>query len=285
MLNAKAAWSLTFLLITPFDSSLFSTDSCLSRSFYGNVQDGPTTLSVLRPDADCLDMWTSHTFAPSASIVEVTKDVRQLVWLAEEAVDKGLKAQTQPFSTALDAFINTLSTEVPLQGGHNPAQQVINQPDNQTGFELLYRTPTAALISIGHNKASIIDTLIPRFWKSTLLPTSPVPSQPLTSPSVGHVEDTLSKLKFDPVVASIVSNISIPQMKNDIQFLTGEDGKSGIISRHSFTSGARTAASWLKAQFEDTGATCVLKPFLVGFAPNVIWCVATNCTNTSYLIS
>ncbi len=60
-------------------------------------------------------------------------------------------------------------------------------------------------------------------------------------------------------------------MLNDIRFLTGEDGKSGIVSRHSFASGSRTAAAWLKDRFEDTGAECELKPFLSGFAPNVIW--------------
>jgi hypothetical protein len=38
----------------------------------------------------------------------------------------------------------------------------------------------------------------------------------------------------------------VPQMINDIRFLTGEDGVSGIESRHSFAEGSRVAASWLK---------------------------------------
>ena len=31
------------------------------------------------------------------------------------------------------------------------------------------------------------------------------------------------------------------------------------------------SADWLKANFEAHGATCELRPFLSGFAPNVIW--------------
>jgi hypothetical protein len=87
------------------------------------------------------------------------------------------------------------------------------------------------------------------------------------------LRDILSNLRFNPEVARIVSNISLPQVRNDIRFLTGEDGKSGIKSRHSFSSGALVAAEWLKVRLEETGAKCELRHFLPGFAPNVIWYV------------
>lgn len=60
-------------------------------------------------------------------------------------------------------------------------------------------------------------------------------------------------------------------MLSDIRFLTGEDGASGIVSRHSFAKGSRVAAKWIQARIENTGATCELRDFLTGFAPNVIW--------------
>lgn len=69
-------------------------------------------------------------------------------------------------------------------------------------------------------------------------------------------------------------------MINDIRFLTGEDGVSGITSRHSFAEGSRTAANWLKDRFEYTGATCELQAFLVGFAPNVV-CSYPSIVNTT----
>lgn len=270
-MSVKAAWPLALLLITPFDPSLLTDNSCLTKGFYGNFQDGRKTLSVLRPDASCLDTWAAHTLAPSASIAEATREIHQLVWVEEEAVDVSLRTQTRSFRSEFDAFLDTLSTEAPSEITGSPAQEVMGDSQPQPGYELLYRTTTAALLSVSHDKARIIDTLVPRFWKSTLLPTSPVAYQPVMQSSLQHVDNVLSNLKFDPVVAAIVDNISIPQMRNDIQFLTGEDEKSGIVSRHSFSPGALTAASWLKTRFEETGATCVLKPFLVGFAPNVVW--------------
>lgn len=273
-MNTKAVLPLALLLVTPFDPSLLSSDSCLSKSFYGNYQQGGTTLSVLRPDNSCLDTVSSQTLTPSASIVEATREIQQLVWLEEQAVDHSLVAQTRSFRNEFDAFLDTLSTHGSSRSNGIPVpDQEIMGDSHNPGFELLYRTPKAAMLSVSHEQAMIIDTLVPRFWKSTLLPTEPVSFHPVTSSTLGHAENVLAKLKFDPLIAAIVGNISVTQMKNDIRFLSGEDGKSGIVSRHSFSSGAITAADWLKARFEETGATCELKLFLVGFAPNVVWYV------------
>lgn len=268
---AKAALPLALLLITPFDPSLLFDHSCLSNHFYGNYQDAGKTLSVLLPDTECLDAWVAQPLATSASIAEPDREIQQLVWLEEEAVDISLKTQTQSFRNEFDAFLDTLSSNTPLSDDGGPPQQVMGSSAQDDKYELLYRTTSAALLSVSHDKARTIDTILPRFWKSTLLPTSPVTFWPVATSTSRHAEGVLSQLKFDPVIASTVNNISLIQMKNDIRFLTGEDGKSGIVSRHSFSTGALTAASWLKDRFEHTGATCELRPFLTGFAPNVIW--------------
>ncbi|KAG6885609.1 hypothetical protein C0993_012356 [Termitomyces sp. T159_Od127] len=266
----NAAWPIALLLVTPFDPSLFTPNSCLSTAFYGNYQQGGTTLSVFRPDRECLDTWTTRARASSASITEAREDIQQLVWVEEQAIDVALKTQTRPFGSELDNFLYTLSTSerTPVQNGGTPVQEVMVNTHRQSGYAVLYRSPKAALLSVA--TAMSIDTLLPRFWKSTLLPTNPVPYIPVPSSSLKHVKGVLANLRFDPVIASIVGNISIPQINNDIRFLTGEDGKSGIISRHSFSSGARAAAIWLKNSFEETGAVCELKPFLPGFTPNVV---------------
>ncbi|KAH0587893.1 putative leucine aminopeptidase [Termitomyces sp. J132] len=258
-------------VVAPFNASLFTPNSCLSTAFYGNYQEGGTVLSILRPDRECLDTWTSHTLASSAHIIETTRDIKQLVWVEEEAVDAALKAQTRPFGDEFDAFLDTLSTYEPtFIRSDTSLQEVMDNAHHQGGFEVLYRSPKAALLSVDHATAMSIDTLLPRFWKSTLLPTNPIPYVPVPSSRLKHAEQVLANLRFDPVIASIVGNISIPQINNDVRFLTGEDKNSGIISRHSFSSGARTAAAWLKERFEETGATCELKPFLTGFVPNVV---------------
>jgi hypothetical protein len=262
--------SSSLLLLTPFTPSLFSNDSCLTPSFFGNFQDGGKILSVFRPDTLCLTEWTSQTLASSASFAEASSEIQQLVWLAEQAIDDSLKSQTRSFRNEFDAFLTTLSSH---SLDDSPAQEVITHSQQPPGYELLYRTTSAALLSVSLEKANIIDTLLPRFWKSTLLPTSPVSYIPVPPSATKHVEEVLSNLRFDPDIASIVDDLSILQMRRDIRFLTGEDGESGIVSRHSFSQGALVAASWLKDRFEETGATCKLQPFLPGFAPNVIWCV------------
>jgi hypothetical protein len=147
-------------------------------------------------------------------------------------------------------------------------------------YELLHRTTTAALLSVSESTARTIDTLLPRFWKSSLVSTTPVDYLPVPAEALKHVKEVLSGLKFNPEIAAIVDSISVPQMINDIRFLTGEDGISGIESRHSFANGSRTAAHWLKARFEDTGATCELQTFGAGFAPNVI-CAYPSTVNTT----
>ncbi|KAG6817893.1 hypothetical protein H0H87_001725 [Tephrocybe sp. NHM501043] len=279
-MSVKAAVGL--LLVTPFDQSLFTQKSCLSTAFYGNYQQGGATLSVLRPDLDCLNSWVSQTLASSAHVAETNKDIQQLVWVEEQAVEASLKSQTRSSSDEFDTFLDTLSTLEPTRNNVDgaPPQEVMVDTHIRGSFEILYRSPQAALLSVDHELGMIIDTLLPQFWKSTLLPTGPVPFVPVPPSSLRHAEEVLENLKFDPVIASIVGNISIPQLTNDIRFLTGEEEKSGIVSRHSFSSGARTAANWLKDRFEETGATCALKPFRLGFSPNVV-CRYTSVVDTT----
>ena len=152
----------------------------------------------------------------------------------------------------------------------SPLQEVLDNPHRQGGYEVLYCSSKAALLSVDQTTAMSIDSLLPRFWKSTLIPINPVPYIPVPSSSLKHAKEVLSNPRFDPAIASIVGSISIPQINSDVRFLTGEDETSSIIPRHSFSSGARTAATWLKERFEETGATCELKPFLTGFVPNVV---------------
>jgi len=69
-------------------------------------------------------------------------------------------------------------------------------------------------------------------------------------------------------------------MQKDIRWLTGENEESGILSRHSFTSGARVAADWIQGEIEKSGAVCEQKDFAHGFAPNVI-CRYPSTVNTT----
>jgi hypothetical protein len=257
----QAPAPLALFLLTPFNPALFDAQSCLSSVYYGTF-DG---LSVFRPDPACLEL--QNTRLPSASITSATREPEQLVWVEQKAVEESLKSRLD--RDEFDLFL------AKLDGANLGAddQSVFTAEPKQSQFELLYRSQTSALISVSSETALTLPALLPRFYKSVPLPSAPVPYLPVPSAAVERVKHLLSTLKFNPDVASIVNNISVAQMTNDIRWLTGEDGVSGIVSRHSFDPGSRVAAQWLKERFEDTGASCQLKPFKDGFAPNVVWYV------------
>ncbi|KZT26424.1 Zn-dependent exopeptidase [Neolentinus lepideus HHB14362 ss-1] len=271
---ATASFGLGTLLVTAFDPTLFTGDSCLSNSFYGNFAGH----GVFRPDSACLDSVTQ--FLPSGTVIPV-KDDAELVWIEEQSIEESLKSGAANFGDKLEEVLLTIPRARDTYPAHDfdgEHEQVLALPTSN--HELLYHGDSFALLSLSTEYARVIDTLIPPFWKSTLLPSEPVSYVPVPSDAVNRVKKILGDVKFDPTVASIVSNISVAQMNNDIRWLTGEDGKSGIVSRHSFSSGSRTAAAWLSDRFEDTGATCELRDFLTGFAPNVI-CRYPSTVNTT----
>lgn len=272
------------LLITPFTSNLLSSGPCFSNNFFGTYRDADSWLSVFNiSGTDCMQIWDSQLNA--AHYVQAPEPGRNLVWLEKVDVDQKLEGRLLNSETALGDFWLALQhhPEVKL---HEVEQEVVSADKwSSTEYDIHYLTEFAALISLDASTAKVVDTLLPPFWSSTLLPAIPVQHVAASSASVEVVKNILDKVKFNPVIASIVNNISLPQIKNDIRFLTGEDEQSGIVSRHSFSSGARVAAQWLKDRVENTGASCSLEPFLMGFAPNVIWLVLIIQLAQTYLIN
>ncbi|KAJ3516283.1 hypothetical protein NLJ89_g1214 [Agrocybe chaxingu] len=275
---------LGLLLVTPFTQNLMTTESCLSNNFLGNYQDAGTifTIHIIRDD-ECLQASSSRL--NSAHYGPAPDPREQLVWLEKAAIDETLQAHIPQSKSILNELL--LSLQAPVIQDEPELQKIMSSHATTIpSYNVHYSTDTAALISLDSEKARVIDTLLPPFWKSKLLPTAPSTYLPIPTAAIATVKTILTRLKFDPVVASIVNNISVPQIQNDVRFLTGEDGKSGIISRHSFSTGAITAANWLRARVEDTGATCRLSPFLPGFAPNVICRYdAIKDTNATVLVS
>ncbi|EJF59118.1 Zn-dependent exopeptidase [Dichomitus squalens LYAD-421 SS1] len=257
---------LALLLVAPYTPEV--SESCLSQYYYGTH--GQQNVFITGDD-DCLAEATLHL--TSGAAVQLTEDVQQLVWLQHQAVDHSIKPAT--FRDEFDVFFSRLS--VPPAEVSDSEQTVLS---NQNAAKLLYRTESSALISVDPATALTLDLHLPRFWKASPLPSSPVPFIPVPSEAVERVKKILHGLKFDPVVASIVSNISVPQLRADVRYLSGESPQSEIVSRHSFSKGVLIAADWLKANFEAHGASCTLKPFLSGFAPNVV-CLYEGSENTT----
>lgn len=250
---------LAVLLVTPHDPTLLTTGpSCLANSYRGLFGGN----SVFIVDDACMSssigLLSQGLFSP------IDSPDQNLVWLEQEAVEDALKP---PSSEDVYELISNLPTALPA--AQNDEQKVmINSP---LANILLAGLPSSMVLSVTPDIARTLDTQIPRSWKYTPIPQEPVPYVPISSSATARVKALAASVKFDPVIASIVGNISIPQMRQDVRYLTGEDPASGIVSRHAFSSGALQAADWLQEQFEGTGASCEQKPFRTGFSPNVVW--------------
>ena len=261
----------SLLLVVQLTTSILTSGPCFSNNFLGTYRDTDSQLGILAvSDETCLQFWDAQL--DSAHYVPAPDANRQLVWIEKVDIDPKLENRLPRSQTALDDF--WMALQQPHLHFETPNQEVISTDDlSLNEYDIHYHTDTAALISLHADRAKLIETVVPPFWRMSLLPKRPIQQATVHPESIQVVRNILSRAKFDPVIASIVNNISIPQIKNDIRFLTGEDKLSGIVSRHSFSRGARTAAQWLKDRVEDTGATCRFEYFLFGFAPNIIWYV------------
>jgi hypothetical protein len=253
------------LVVAPFDVSYTSFNSCMSSSFYGNYKEADTLKSVFFLDEACLASWVDSDIPASSAHVLFDFDThnKQFVWLERADVDRSLQI-------AYPADLDILFDHLDSRGQFLAGQEVLSVSEDQP-YDIVYRTADSALLRCNQETSLTIDTLLPPFWKSSILPSTPVSSSPVSIESEAFLAQIREGLSLDTAIQYIAESISVPQLRNDIHFLTGEDPKSPIISRHSFAEGSRTAAEWLKERFEGTGASCELMSFLEGFAPNVIW--------------
>ena len=256
------------LFTTPLKPAEFANEGCLSDSYHGTY--GDTSLFLLSPDSECFT--SLRATAPpgfiESGILSVVKANHQLMYIHKMPVQDDTDSVTQltealerlgPYATELDSGASDSQTTFGLGG--------------QDKYSLLHYTGVDAIISVPPHTIPHIDKALPRSFKAYAIPAEPLVITPVPEEAVNRIKEWLEHLKLNDEIASIVSDISVPQMRNDIRYLTGEDSSSPIISRHSFSEGARIAANWLKDRIESTGAHCELREFSAGFAPNVIWCV------------
>ncbi|KAI8972600.1 Zn-dependent exopeptidase [Trametes punicea] len=262
MLLVNSAAPFALLLAVPHNPR--SANSCLSKYYYGTH--GQQDVFITN-DELCVAETAASLFS-EGSLVSLPEDVQQLVWLQHDAVDPSLEPAT--FVDEIDVFLSHISPATSVPDAVVGDEQLVVGNNNVAAPALLHRTESSALISVPSDALGTLDQHLPRFWRASPLPHGPVPFIPVSDDAIERVRTILAQLKFDPAVAALVSNISVPQLRADVRYLTGESPRSTIASRHSFSDGALVAADWLKETFESLGARCELKRFVSGFAPNVI---------------
>jgi hypothetical protein len=263
-----------FFFATSLKPAEFVNEGCLADNYYGTY--GDASLFLLSPDSECFA--SLRATAPpgfiESGVLSVTKATHQLMYIHKMPVQGDTDSATQ-LTQALER-LNVHAAD--SDSGASDSQTTFGLGD-QDKYSFLHHTGVDAIISVPPHLIPHLDKALPRSFKAYAIPTEPLAITPVPEEAVARVKGWLDHLKFDEEIASIVSDISVPQMRNDIRYLTGEDSSSPIISRHSFSEGARIAANWLRDRIESTGAHCELREFLVGFAPNVIWYVLrqTRC--------
>jgi hypothetical protein len=273
MIIAKLIDSLALLVVYPHDHHHITANGCLAHSYFGTYG----SHNVFIPPESCVNSFPSTDDIPSVYV----QPGSELVWVEQAALEQHL--MEYPFSLpSLQRYLAALpdtgpTTSDPPAGG----QQHFSGPIDQRP---LHHTSTSALLALSPTHVRQLSLVLPPTWRIYVLPPKSYRFPTVPEPAIARVRDILNTLRFNPDVARIVSNISLPQARNDIRFLTGEDHKSGIQSRHSFSDGSRIAAEWLKVRFEETGADCELRRFRDGFTPNVIWYVLYSYSFLMHLL-
>ncbi|CUA77806.1 bacterial leucyl aminopeptidase [Rhizoctonia solani] len=200
-----------------------------------------------------------------------------LFWLEEALLDESIRpVGAKSTMETIFNFVERVNEEARTNVGTD--QALMNNPAS-----IMYLGNTGALISLSPSLLPELDKMLPQYIKPTMLPTSPLPlNTEKTKPSTKYLQSVLENLRFNPEIARLTASLSLHKMQDNIRWLTGEDPKSRIISRHSFSPGARVAADWIQDKFEAAGAKCKQKPFLEGFAPNVV-CRFKGTDNTTGL--
>lgn len=183
------------------------------------------------------------------------------IWVEASPIVPVLEREEPCFLESLVALVDS-----PLLRMHDRPSGQTPMGNPQPSIDLVWSSHDSAIISVPKLILPRLDMYLPRFFEPVLIPEEPLPL-PFEPEEDPRIKEILANLRFDADVASILSGLSLTQMVDDVRWLTGES--SNIISRHSFSDGARVAAKWLKEQFEGTGAVCDLQTFLEGFAPNV----------------
>lgn len=277
--------SAALLFITPYTqdiSTIETAPSCLTDNYFGTYG-GHSVFQIPLP---CLEDNSFQGFEAATLVPYVVDSDRQLVWLQEAVIDSTLV--TPEYEAEVQRFLRWLEEDGYAMGGASGYQQILSATaEPRVELQFIKVQPGVGyhgLVAVEPSLLPTIEALLPRYWKPYTLPEQPMSYLPVPKPAIEHVRGLLETVRFDPVVSSVVNSISLSQMRADIMWLTGEDGKSGIISRHSFAEGSRVAANWLKERFEETGATCELKPFLMGFAPNVACKYPASVDTTSTVL-
>jgi len=240
----------------------FAHQSCLTDNYYGTY--GSQNLFILGSDSNCdlseLKFGTGSRLSPIP-----VHPYHELLFVKKMEVEA---ARTDEYSLldGLERLVAHTADNTPITAG---TQRPLN-PD-APAYTIPYHTESSAILTISPHLLPHVDKALPPSYKAYALPRLPLPFRPVPEEAKERIVRWTDSVQHDPEIALFIEGLSISELGGDIRYLTGENPKSPILSRSSFSEGARLAAEWILEEIEETGAECELKSFLPGFAPNVVW--------------
>jgi hypothetical protein len=122
--------------------------------------------------------------------------------------------------------------------------------------EILIISRTALLYLVPKAILPILDQISPANANLVSVPSHPLPRRnPASSaaPSVKSAPEwlntALKKVHYSPLVDAIIQDIDPKQIQKDVRHLTAEDETAAWQTRHSFTTGGKLAAEWIKGDY------------------------------------
>jgi len=183
---------------------------------------------------------------------------KRLFWLGEAGVQGMVKAagEQDPLEGVYEIVqdkADTLAEERNLARSGSQKVLAAIKGDATASFHLerLYQSGHSLIFSASLDLVPVLDTLIPSHLSLVALPE-------LDSLALGYAEgvrkdlaenlaNLTSTLRFSPKIDKILTEgMDSRQLVRDVRWLTGE--ASELVSRHSFTGGARQAANWIRGQ-------------------------------------
>ena len=241
--------------------------SCLSDHYYGTY--GDQSLFILGSDSHCNLSEPKLMFGGEENLISVHPH-HELLFVKKMDIEGAITDEVTLLG-GLGRLVSHMTDDTPaILGAQWPL--ITDAPV----YSIPYHTESSAIVTISPHLLPHIDKALPLSYKAYALPKIPVPFRPVPEEAKERIRRWTDSVEYDENIAWIIEELSVSQLRDDVRYLTGEDPDSPIISRSSFSEGSRLAAEWILAEIEETGAECELKSFLPGFAPNVVWCVASS---------
>lgn len=174
------------LLVTPSSPGTSDVAACASAAYYGAY--GRPLQHVYGLSDSCLSVAFSSLESGSLLLPEQTGK-RTLIWLQDSGVDSALRG-----NTTFDDDMNALEESVmrKLQKSPELAQMLmgVNSDVVDKGvFEMVYRTPTAAILAVNEDVAMFVDMLLPEYVSPIALPAEPSSALiPVPRESASHIQ-------------------------------------------------------------------------------------------------